>query len=110
MLVLAAITAYISYMPVERATQVVQRQVAAGEPPHASSELATRLNAVQAWSPYADFAETIGLMVSVPNEKTASGLAARCERAAAFAPARTSLPAARSTCRWPGSRPRFEFR
>jgi O-antigen ligase len=83
---LLAIAAYVSYMPVERATEVLQRQVRAGEPPHPSAELATRLNAVQVWSPYADFAETLGLMASVPTEKTAGALSDRCERAVAFAP------------------------
>jgi O-antigen ligase len=85
-LIVAGIAAYISYMPVERATQVLRRQVGAGAPPHPDQELAARLNAVQPWSPYVDFAETIGLMVSVPNESTALELASRCERAVAFGP------------------------
>ena len=41
---------------------------------------------MQDWSPYADFAETLGLMVSVPTEKNAAVLADRCEQAVAFAP------------------------
>jgi O-Antigen ligase/Virulence factor membrane-bound polymerase, C-terminal len=86
LVIVAAIVGYITYMPVERATQVLQRQVGRGEPPRPENELAARLNAVQNWSPYADFAETLGLMASVPTEKNAAALADRCEQAVAIAP------------------------
>ena len=86
LLIAAAVVGYLTYMPVERAMQVLQRQVARGEPPRPDNELIARLNAVQDWSPYADFAETLGLMASVPTEKTAAALAERCEQAVAFAP------------------------
>ena len=66
--------------------QVLQRQVARGEPLRPDNELIARLNAVQDWSPYADFAETLGLMASVPTNKNAAALADRCEQAVAFAP------------------------
>ena len=85
-LVAAGIVGYVTFMPVERATQVLKRQVAAGEAPHPDNELAARLNAVHDWSPYADFADTLGLMASVPTEKSAAMLAARCENAVRFAP------------------------
>ena len=86
LLIVAAIVGYMTYMPVDRAMQVLQRQVMRGEPPRPDSELIARLNAVQDWSPYADFAETLGLMASVPTEKNAAALADRCEQAVAFAP------------------------
>jgi hypothetical protein len=86
LLIVAAIVGYMTYMPVERAMQVLQRQVMRGEPPRPDNELIARLNAVQDWSPYADFAETLGLMASVPTEKNAAALADRCEQAVAFAP------------------------
>ncbi len=86
LLIVAAIVGYITYMPVERAMQVLQRQVVRGEPPRPDHELVARLNAVQDWSPYADFAETLGLMASVPTEKNAAALADRCEQAVAYAP------------------------
>jgi hypothetical protein len=86
LLIVAAIVSYMTYMPVERAMQVLQHQVMRGEPPRPDNELIVRLNAVQDWSPYADFAETLGLMASVPTEKNAVALADRCEQAVAFAP------------------------
>jgi hypothetical protein len=86
LLIVAAIVGYVTYMPIERAMQVLQRQVMRGEPPRPDNELIARLNAVQDWSPYADFAETLGLMASVPTERTAAALADRCEQAVAFAP------------------------
>jgi O-antigen ligase len=82
----SAVVGYLGYMPVERATEAVAAQAQAGQPPLPTRDVILRLNAVPDWSPYTEFAETLGLMVSVPSRGNAAVLADRCERAVAYAP------------------------